>query len=162
VPVLVLGAGAVTVDGLLYVDQYPAPETKTRVTATARRVGGLSAAALIAAAKMGARCAFAGVLGDDELSPFVLSTLAGAGVDATGVVLREGARPRHSTVVVDLSRGTRTILVDTEGIDEDRAVPPDALIAGAGVLLLDHTHPGRMVRMARHRGHPRRARHAGF
>jgi sulfofructose kinase len=148
-PALVLGAGAVTVDDLLYVDQYPAPDSKTRVAAAARRMGGLSAAALVAAARMGAPCAFAGVLGSDELSQLVLSTLAAEGIDSRGVVRRDGARPRHSTIIVDLSRGTRTVLVDTGGVDEDPTVPTEMQVREAGVLLIDHTHSDRMLRLAR-------------
>ncbi len=144
----ILGVGAVTVDDLLYVEEYPRPETKTRVKASARQLGGLTAAALLAAARLGARCAFAGVLGDDELSGLVLARLAAEGIDLGWVLRRAGARPRHSTIIVDLSRTTRTILVDAEGVDEDPAVPPRGAVSGAAVLLLDHTHPQRMLRVA--------------
>ena len=146
---LILGVGSVTIDDLLYVEEYPRPESKSRVKESARQLGGLTAAALVAAARLGARCAFAGVLGHDELSELAVSRMAGQGIDLGGVVRRQGARPRHSTIIVDLSRNTRTILVDTAGVDEDPSVPPDSAVAAAGVLFLDHTHPQRMLRMAR-------------
>ncbi len=144
----ILGVGAITIDDLLYVEEYPRPESKTRVKATARQVGGLTATALVAAARLGARCAFAGVLGDDGLSALALSRLAAEGIALDGVVRRSGARPRHSTIIVDLSRDTRTILINTEGVDEDPAVPADEVVSQARVLFLDHTHPRRMLRVA--------------
>ncbi len=145
----ILGAGAVTVDDLLYVDEYPAAESKIRVKASDRQVGGLTATALVAAARLGARCAFAGVLGRDELSELVMSRLSAEGIDLAGVVRRDAARPRHSTIIVDLSRNTRTVLVDTGGIDEDPGVPGEAAVSAAAVLFLDHTHGARMLRLAR-------------
>ncbi len=145
----ILGAGAVTVDDLLYVDEYPAAESKIRVKAGERQVGGLTATALVAAARLGARCAFAGVLGRDELSELVMSRLSAEGIDLAGVVRRDAARPRHSTIIVDLSRNTRTVLVDTGGIDEDPGVPGEAAVSAAAVLFLDHTHGARMLRLAR-------------
>ena len=145
----ILGAGAVTVDDLLYVREFPKPESKTRVEESARQMGGLTAAALVAAARLGARCAFAGVLGDDELSRLALASLEGEGIDTGLVVRRAGARPRHSTIIVVLEGNTRTILVDTGGIDEDPAIPPEPALQRAGLLFLDHTHPQRMLRLAR-------------
>jgi sugar/nucleoside kinase (ribokinase family) len=145
----ILGAGAVTVDDLLYVDEYPAAESKIRVKASDRQVGGLTATALVAAARLGARCAFAGVLGRDELSELVMARLSAEGIDLAGVVRRDAARPRHSTIIVDLSRDTRTVLVDTGGIDEDPGVPAEAAVSAAAVLFLDHTHGARMLRLAR-------------
>lgn len=48
----VLGLGAVAVDELLYVDGYPAPNTKMRLRARRRQRGGLAGTALVAAARL--------------------------------------------------------------------------------------------------------------
>src|SRR5207244_1767609 len=61
----ILGLGCVAVDDLLYLDAFPQPDTKMRVRARERQCGGLSANALVAAARLGARCAHAGTLGPD-------------------------------------------------------------------------------------------------
>jgi hypothetical protein len=45
----VLGLGCATVDDLLYVEQFPAPDVKTRVLRSERQGGGLTATALVAA-----------------------------------------------------------------------------------------------------------------
>ena len=111
----VLGLGCVAVDDLLYLPAFPSPETKVRVSRRERQCGGLTGTALVAAARMGARCAFAGVLGDDADSRFVLDTFGREGVDVGSLVRRPGARPIHSTILIDQSAHTRTILFDLAG-----------------------------------------------
>ena len=61
----ILGMGCVAVDELLYVPSFPVPDTKMRVRHRERQCGGLAATALVAAARAGARCTYAGTLGDD-------------------------------------------------------------------------------------------------
>jgi len=67
----ILGLGCATVDDLLFVDAYPPADGKTPVRGRQRQGGGLTATALVAAARLGARCHYAGTLGEDELSQFV-------------------------------------------------------------------------------------------
>jgi len=68
----ILGLGAVAVDDLLYVSSYPPADSKVHVTSTDRQCGGLTATALVAAARLGCVCAYAGVVGTDENSEFAL------------------------------------------------------------------------------------------
>src|SRR5436305_4421490 len=112
----VLGLGCVAVDDLLYVPAYPPADAKVQVRRRERQCGGLTATALVAAARLGSRCAFAGVLGvDDDDTHFVVETFRREGVDTTHLVRRPGARPIHSTIIVDEGRHTRTILFDLAG-----------------------------------------------
>ena len=53
----VLGLGYTAVDELLYLDSYPAADTKSPVRRRERHCGGLAATALVAAARLGCRCA---------------------------------------------------------------------------------------------------------
>ncbi len=134
----VLGIGAVAVDDLLYVDRFPEPETKSLLRSEERQGGGLTATALVAAARQGARAAFMGILGDDDLSRFTLQALQREGVDCTLVLRRPGARPFHSRVIVDLATGGRTILYSDAGVTFPTAAEvPDALIGACRVLFLD-------------------------
>ena len=64
----ILGFGSVAVDELLYVDAFPPADGKVRVSGRERRCGGLAGVALLAAARLGARCAYAGRLGTDTAS----------------------------------------------------------------------------------------------
>jgi ribokinase len=149
-PIKILGLGCVTVDDLLYVDEYPAADTKTQIRSRDRQCGGLTATALVAAARMGARCGYAGALGDDDLSRFVVDQLQKEGIDTALVRLRPGARPIHSTIVVEESRQTRTIFFDLHGVSgAEPDWPPDEAIRAAGLLFVDHIGMAGMIRAAR-------------
>lgn len=107
----VLGLGAAAVDDLLYVDQYPVPDSKVPVQAKERHGGGLAGTALVAAARLGAAVAYCGVLGDDDLSQYALEEFKREGIDCTPVMNDPSARPIHSIVIVDRTTGSRSMLV---------------------------------------------------
>ena len=137
-------------DELLFVAAYPLADGKARVQRRERHCGGLTATALIAAARLGGKCAFAGVLGEDEQSRFVLECLERETVGTTDVVRRRGARPIRSTVVVDERRKTRTIFFDTAHVfGADSNAPADKLIRSARVLLVDNFGIKGMIRAAK-------------
>jgi ribokinase len=145
----VLGLGCVAVDDLLYLPAFPRPEEKVRIRTRQRQCGGLTATALVAAARLGARCAYAGVLGDDELSGFVRSTFEREGVDLTWLRTEPGARPIHSTILVDESARNRTVLFDLTGtVGAAIEHPPTDVITAAKVLYVDHYGIEGMTRAA--------------
>ncbi len=146
----VLGLGCVAVDDLLYVAEYPAPDAKVQVRHRERQCGGLTATALVAAARLGARCAFAGVLGEDEDSRFVIDTFHREGVDTQHLVCRPEARPIRSTIIVEEGKQTRTIFYDLAGATgADPQLPAAEVIRAARVLFVDHYGIEGMVRAAR-------------
>ncbi|MBU4272013.1 MAG: permease [Planctomycetes bacterium] len=146
----ILGLGSTAVDELLYVDAYPAADAKVPVRRRERHCGGLTATALVAAARMGCRCAYAGTLGDDEQSQFVLQRFREEGIDVTHLRRRPDARPIHSTVIVDQGGQTRTILYDLNGmVGADSNWPQDGLIRAARVLFVDHCGVEGMIRATR-------------
>ena len=98
---VVLGFGIVAVDDLFYVDRYPVPDTKVPIRAQRRAGGGLTGTALVAAARLGAKAAYGGVLGEDDLSRFTIEELEREGVDCANVLQRQGAGPVHAVIVVD-------------------------------------------------------------
>lgn len=152
----ILGFGAVAVDDLVYLDAFPQPDSKVRVLHRERHPGGLCATALVAAARLGSRCAFAGVLGEDELSRFSLGELRRQGVDTSQVLVDEAARPNHSTILVESQRQTRTILSFAGGVTSFPAtkITPQVL-ERARVAFLDHTTSGgAIVWAARQAGVP--------
>src|SRR5262249_33755902 len=106
----ILGLGIATVDDLLYVSSFPAPDTKTQILHSERHGGGLTATALVAAARLGARCGYAGVTGHDEFSMFIEQDLAREGIDTSLIVRRADAEPIHAVIIVDQTAHTRTIL----------------------------------------------------
>src|SRR5215467_5330891 len=95
----ILGLGCVAVDDLLYIASYPPPDAKVAIRRHERQCGGLAATALVAASRLGSKCAYAGTLGEDQLSRFVLQRLREEGVDTTLVRQRADAKPIHSYIL---------------------------------------------------------------
>ena len=145
----ILGLGCTAVDELLFVDAFPSADGKARVQRRERHCGGLTATALIAAARLGGKCAFAGVLGEDEQSRFVLECFKRENVRINQVVRRADARPIQSTVVVDERRKTRAIFFDTNHVwGADPNAPTERVIRSTRVLLVDNFGIKGMIRAA--------------
>lgn len=145
-----LGLGCAAVDDLVYVEAYPPADAKVSVLRSERQCGGLTATALVAAARLGSRCAFAGVLGTDEWSEYGLSRMREEGIDLTHVRQRAVARIVHSFIVVDTSRKTRNIFADLNGaVGCDPDWPEENVILSVRVLFVDHFGLPGMIRAAR-------------
>jgi ribokinase len=146
----VLGFGAVAVDDLLFVAHYPGPDRKVEVLERQRRCGGLAATALVAAARLGAACAYAGILGTDELSDFAVDCLCNEGIGIDHLVRRDKAGPIHSIIIVDRASGTRNIFFDARRfVGPDQHFPDASVVRLARILLVDHLGLEGMVRVAR-------------
>jgi ribokinase len=146
----VLGLGCVAVDDLIYVESFPAPDAKTPVLRAERQCGGLTATALVAAARLGSRCAYAGVLGSDSLSEYAIEQLTREGIDLRHLRRRNAAGPVHSFIVVDEAKGTRNIFFDVAGaVGADADWPEAAVIRSTRVLFVDSFGLQGMLRAAR-------------
>ena len=146
----VLGLGCAAVDDTLYVGRYPAADSKQRVQRRLRRCGGLTTAALLTAARMGGRCAYAGMLGRDGLSEFVEEALRAGGVDVSTVIHVERGSPVHAIVIIGEQDHTRTIYYHVgERAGAHETLPAAAEIEASRVLLVDTYGVAGMVRAAR-------------
>ena len=135
----VLGIGCAAVDDLLYVPSYPPADGKVSVTQHERACGGLTGAALVAAARLGARCAYAGCLGKDEASLLIAQNFAQEDVDVSHAPHPNGAAVIRSTIIVGQDTGSRTIFYEAEGIiGAHPALPAEDVIRTSRVLLIDH------------------------
>ena len=145
----VLGFGAVTVDDLVFVPEFPRPDSKMRILEEQRHGGGLTGTALVAAVRLGASAAYCGVLGYDELSRDAVAELKHEGIDCSRMLHKEGARPIHATILVEQANGRRTILFSTQGWTERQPeeMDPD-LISSCRVLFVDHTVQSGGIRAA--------------
>jgi sugar/nucleoside kinase (ribokinase family) len=143
----VLGFGAVAVDDVVYVDHYPLLDCKAPIRSEQRVGGGLAGTALVACSRLGAKAAYCGVLGDDELSRFTLQELEREGVDCGPVVHRAEAGPFHSVVIVDQSTAQRCVLYSGRSVMEPRPeeITPE-LIAQCRTLFVDNTAVGAGLR----------------
>ncbi|MBI3414825.1 MAG: permease [Verrucomicrobia bacterium] len=146
----ILGLGVTAVDELLFVSDFPSADAKRRVLRRERHCGGLTSTALVAASRLGAKCAYAGVLGEDEGSAFVRERLRAEGVDVTHAVWRTGARPVRSTIVIGEDHKTRNIFFDISGVvGADARKPSEKLIRSARVLFVDMYGLDGMIRAAK-------------
>lgn len=134
----ILALGCVTVDDFLYLPEYPEPDSKVRVVRSARQGGGLARTALVAASRLGSHCAYAGLLGHDEMSRFTIDDMQREGIDISHVVYSDDACPMHANVIVDTTNSTRTILLEVNGrLGADDRLPSEEAIKAARVLFLD-------------------------
>jgi sugar/nucleoside kinase (ribokinase family) len=134
----ILGLGIATIDDLVYVAHYPPPNTKSPALRRERQCGGLTMTAFVAAVRLGARCAYAGQLGDDDDSRTVLAAMQHESIDTSHVVHVAEARPVISTIIVG-ENGTRNIFPwhpDIEGAHP--TLPPELVIRNCKVLFVDH------------------------
>jgi ribokinase len=153
----ILGIGCATVDEFLQVDVYPTADSKQEVLGEDRQGGGLIPTALVAATRLGMRCAYFDVLGEDYLSRWVIDDLAREGLDVSPIVIRPGAHPIHAVIIVTLD-GSRTILYNTAGrIMTNTDVPSSEVVRSARLLLLDDVNRGAMDGLVRAAADARRA-----
>lgn len=124
----IIGFGAIAVDDLLYVPAFPKPNSKIEVVKRERQGGGLAGTALVAASRLGARSAYFGLLGQNDLSDFTIREFAREGVDTSHCPRTKNAQPIYSTIIVDKSTSERTILYSLESF-----APPDPALIPANL-----------------------------
>jgi sulfofructose kinase len=135
----VLGLGSTSVDEILLVQSFPAPDTKTRVIRSERRCGGLTGTALVTAARLGASCGYAGRLGFDECSRLVEENFACEGIDTFHAPRAGENSVVVSTIVVALEGGTRNVFSRASGLTgADDHLPSERVIQKARALFVDH------------------------
>ncbi|MHC4953424.1 MAG: carbohydrate kinase family protein [Planctomycetota bacterium] len=105
----VFGLGQCVVDRLAIVDRHPGADEKREVLDWQRDCGGPVSTALVALARWGRDCVFAGVIGDDDEGRFMLEDFAREGVDTGSLLVRAGARSQVAFVAVEQATGRRRI-----------------------------------------------------
>ena len=145
-----IGIGIAAVDEVVELPAFPQPDTKMPAVSIQRHGGGQCTTALVAAARLGLKCGYAGLLGENELSDFTRGYLG-----REGIAVRENrgfpdARPYYAVVLVDRSTGDRTILYTKDGVREPRPedVPLDWL-RRTRALLADQLGPEATVSACR-------------
>lgn len=112
----IIGFGIVAVDDVLVVENYPPPDSKVPVLEKSRHGGGLTGTALVAASRLGAKCAYGGVVGESELSTWTLTELNREGIDCSPVIIIPNSQPYHAIIIVDKTHHTRNIFFSSEGV----------------------------------------------
>jgi ribokinase len=145
------GIGVVTRDLTVLLDAHPPPDTKLSARGFAETGGGPVPTALVTLARLGARTAFLGVVGDDAAGRFLVEDLRGEGIDTTGVVVRRGFTTPVSLIVVGKD-GARTVMEYGQKklpYDKKDAVSAAPILEACRMLLLDARMPAAQEEAAR-------------
>lgn len=133
---MIVFCGYANLDVVGRVPRFPLPDERLHASAIDHMSGGMAANAADAAARAGARVAFAGALGADPLSDRFLAELAADGVD-TGWTDRT-AFLSTAIVLVDAA-GRRSVISEDDGLGVAHvtAAAERLAAAGGGLLYLD-------------------------
>ncbi len=126
-----LGVGHIAIDHHFSVAQPPAAGLKNPASAYRQLVGGMTANALVAAARLGAQTALLSPVGDDAAADVFAAHLQREGVDAAGLHRVAGAQSSISAVIVD-AQGER-LIVNHRGNALTRAPALDAATLAAAL-----------------------------
>jgi len=121
-PVRILGVGHAALDHQFSIEAFPAKPTKTPAQAYRSGVGGMTANACVAAARLGARVRIASPVGDDAAAPFFEAHFWREGVDPGGLLC-----------VMDAHSSVSAVIVDAAGRAPDRQ-PHRCFLAGRSVV----------------------------
>ena len=108
--VAVVVVGSMNVDQVVYCERFPEDGETLVARRYAQGFGGKGANQAVMAARLGARVAMVGCLGDDDLGGATMANLAAHGVDATGVARVAGTSSGVAPIWVDAT-GTNRILI---------------------------------------------------
>ena len=115
----VLGIGANSIDFVTVVPAFPRPEgwhSKMQIRRHLVTCGGQTATAMAVCARFGLRARYIGAVGlGRERRSGCWPTCHGIGVDASGVVTREG-RNQFAVIVIDGETGERAVLWDRDAV----------------------------------------------
>ena len=101
------------VDLAVNVDVFPKPNGGTGVRDLSWQGGGKVATGMVAAARLGAKCAMLGAVGDDDYGRFVLRDFERHGIDVRGMQVRPGCTTSLSIVLSDRETNGRSIVYRT-------------------------------------------------
>lgn len=105
----VAGLGQCALDHLFIMDSYPPPDTKKEVIEWTVCGGGPVATALVSLARLGMKCGFYGIIGDDEAGKKISESLLLEKIDVHGLLTRPGSNSQVAFIAVERGSGRRTI-----------------------------------------------------
>ncbi|MBM3778323.1 MAG: hypothetical protein FJW23_08805 [Acidimicrobiia bacterium] len=134
----VVGVGENSLDYVLVVPAFPAPDSKVPLTRFDERAGGQVATAMAACARLGWRARYVGVTGDDDAGQLARTSLLSEGVDVGAVVTLPGIPSRTAVILVDESTGGRTVMEWRHpGLTRDPATLAPEVVLDGRLLLVD-------------------------
>lgn len=129
--------GNTTLDKIWPVREMPSGGGKYRAADYLEVGGGMAANAAVAAARLGADCAYWGRAGDDTAGTAMREEMAGYGVDVSQFRLFAGARSSISAVIVSQDGERMIVNYRGAGIPDDCAWLPLEHVAAAAAIHAD-------------------------
>ena len=114
----IVGIGSNVYDTLIVLPHFPQEDTKMRIEKIIKCGGGPCGTGLVAAAKLGAKCAYIGNLAEDEGGRFLLQDMERFSMDNRFVNCINGYRSFLSFVLLNQDKGTRTCIADRGDLPE--------------------------------------------
>ncbi len=135
---IVAGLGQCSLDYLGVVDEFPAIDTKKEVLCWEEQGGGPVATALVALSRLGVKCSFYGITGDDLEGKKIKQSLTDEKIDVEGLLKRENAASQLAFIAIEKNSAKRTIFWKRPSAEE---LKPDELnhhfLNNCEFLLLD-------------------------
>jgi len=136
-PVDVYGLGQCCLDYIGEIETLPRPDGKEEFSRSVLECGGPVATALVALARWGLSCHFAGIVGDDVFAPMIEASLRDEGIDTSGLLHRRGSS-QFACIAVEPAAARRTILWQRPTGEPIRPEEVDTGIVGrAGAVYTD-------------------------
>lgn len=133
----ITGIGYCSIDYLCMVPRIP-HDDKVEIIQGMTQGGGPAATAIVAAARLGAKTAFAGAVGDDERGKAIMNSLSEEGIYLGGMKIRNGSESPAAFCWIEQSGGKRSIAWTKGNV---KALSPDEidmdLIRNSKALHLD-------------------------
>jgi ribokinase len=105
----VTGLGQCALDNLFTIDAFPAPDTKKEIIEYETAGGGPVATALVSLARLGVKCSYYGIVGDDEAGEKIRASLEDEGIDTGGLVQRPDSHSQIAFIAIEKETGKRNI-----------------------------------------------------
>jgi len=144
----VIGVGLACLDQVILWDDAAQPVHAGRIRDFDVQGGGMTATAMVAAARLGARAEFWGAVGDDWAGGMIVDGLAAEGVDVSQVVRVAGAQGPIVVVCVDGATGERRFPFIQRIVDPEGPVGDLERLTDAGAVLVDGSRYASALRAA--------------
>lgn len=140
-PPKILCAGITTFDNIFRVDEIPTHGTKIRATGLVRTIGGMSANAAIAVARLGGQASLWTRIGDDQEGARVRDDLREEGVDTRHVASLPGAATPVAAILIDAAGERLACPYFDPALGDDATWLPLARIGDYDLVMADVRWP---------------------
>lgn len=109
----VVGIGAVVVDNLMVLDNFPEEDTKIEIINEQKQLGGPVPTALRQLTNFGLKTSFIGSIGDDENARYIKQELISSNVDISNIINQKNKKSAFANIWINKQNGSRTIAFST-------------------------------------------------